>query len=234
MVAAAVTARVVIDIWSDVMCPWCVIGYKHLEQALAELDGEIAATLRWQPFELNPDMPPQGETRDAHIARKYGRSPEQFAEISNRISTLAAQAGFDMGWQGEGDPPPAMMWNTRRAHILLRWALETHGPDAQTRLKLALFRAHFQQRRNVSDPAVLLDIAAEAGFDRGGAEAALTDDGLDGKVAWEEDRAFQMNITGVPAMVVNGRMLIPGAQDPATYAAILRQAVERAGDGASA
>ncbi|WP_324743487.1 DsbA family oxidoreductase [Tsuneonella sp. CC-YZS046] len=228
------TSRVVIDIWSDVMCPWCVIGYKHLEQALAELDGEIVATLRWQPFELNPDMPPQGEPRDAHIARKYGRSPEQFAEISNRISTLAAQAGFDMGWQGEGHPPPAMMWNTRRAHILLRWALETHGPDAQTRLKLALFRAHFQQRRNVSDPVVLLDIAAEAGFDRGGVEAALADDGLDGKVAWEEDRAFQMNITGVPAMVVNGRMLIPGAQDPATYAAILRQAVERAGDGASA
>jgi predicted DsbA family dithiol-disulfide isomerase len=234
MVAAAMTAPVVIDIWSDVMCPWCVIGYKHLEQALAGLDGEIEAVVRWQPFELNPDMPPQGEPRDTHIARKYGRSPEQFAEVSNRIASMAAQAGFSMEWQGEGDPPPAMMWNTRRAHVLLRWALEAYGPDAQTRLKLALFSAHFQRRLNVSDPSVLLDIAEAAGLDRAQAEAALSDDGFDSKVAWEEDRAFQMNITGVPAMVVNGRILVPGAQDAQTYAAVLRQAVARADGGSAA
>lgn len=221
------TGRAVIDIWSDVMCPWCVVGYGNLEKALAELEGEIEATIRWRPFELNPEMPPQGEPRDAHIARKYRRSPEQLAEISDRIAALAEQAGFTMEWQGEGDPPPRMMWNTRAAHVLVRWALETAGPEAQTRLKLALFRAHFQYRRNVSDRQVLAAIAGEAGLDPVAARAALADDGLDSKVAWEEDRAFQMNITGVPAMVVNGHALIPGAQDSASYVNLLRRVLER-------
>lgn len=227
MVATKVTGKVVIDIWSDVMCPWCVIGYQNLDNALTQLDGEIEAVVRWLPFELNPDMLPEGELRDDHIARKYRRSPEEFAGISSKIAASAEQSGFTMEWQGEGDPPPQMMWNTRAAHILLRWALEAHGTEVQTRLKLALFRAHFQFRRNISDWQVLAAIAEEVGLDAAAAQAALADDDFDSKVAWEEDRASEMNITGVPAMVVNGYALIPGAQDPVTYVATLRRVVER-------
>lgn len=221
------TARLTIDIWSDVMCPWCVIGYKNLEKALAELDGEIEAEVRWMPFELNPNMAPAGEQQDAHITKKYGRPPEQMAQVRENIRNLATEAGFAMDWQGEGEPPPQMMWNTRAAHVLLRWALEARGAEAQTRLKLALFRAHFQQRRNVSDPAVLADIAEAEGFDREAALAAMADDRLAGVVAWEEDRGHEMNITGVPAMIINDRLMIPGAQPPETYVNALRHAVAK-------
>src|SRR5690606_7367936 len=99
--------------------------------------------------------------------------------------------------------------------------------EAQTRLKLALFRAHFRQRRNVSDPQVLADVAESEGFDRAEALAAIADDRLASTVAWEEDRAQEMMITGVPAMIVNGKMMIPGAQQPEVYVAALRQAVKR-------
>lgn len=221
------TEKLTIDIWSDVMCPWCVIGYKNLERGLAELEGEIEAEIRWMPFELNPTMARAGEEQDAHIARKYGRSPEQATQVRNQIRDLAEQAGFSLSYQGPGEAPPAMMWNTNAAHRLLRWALDAHGPAAQTRLKLALFRAHFQQRRNVSDPGVLVEIAEAEGLDRAGAAAALQDDRIGGAVAWEEDRAHDMMITGVPAMVVNGKMMIPGAQAPEVYVAALRQAVRR-------
>lgn len=219
--------RLTIDIWSDVMCPWCVIGYKNLEKGLAELNGEIEAEIRWMPFELNPTMSPSGEDQDTHIARKYGRSPDELAQTRGTIRDLAEKAGFSLSYEGEGEAPAPMMWNTNAAHRLLRWALETAGPEAQTRLKLALFRAHFQQRRNVSDPEVLADVAQAEGLERAAALVALTDDRLASTVAWEEDRAQDMMITGVPAMIVNGKMMIPGAQQPEVYVAALRQAVAR-------
>lgn len=221
------TTKLTIDIWSDVMCPWCVIGYKNLEKALVELEGEIEAEVRWMPFELNPNMAAGGEEQDAHIMKKYGRPPEQMAQVRDQIRSLAGQAGFPLDWQGAGEAPPRMMWNTRAAHVLLRWALEARGAQAQTGLKLALFKAHFQQHRNVSDPDVLADIAQGEGFDREAALAALADDRLAGIVAWEEDRGHEMNIAGVPAMIVNNRLMIPGAQQPETYVNALRHAVAK-------
>lgn len=221
------TARVAIDIWSDVMCPWCVIGYKNLEKALDALKGEVEAEVRWLPFELNPDMPPEGEDRAAHIARKYGRTAEQAAEASRHMAERAEAAGFPFDYAGEGEPPPAMMWNTYLAHKLLRWALAEHGPEAQTRLKLALFSAHFQHRRRIGERAVLLDVAEQQGFERDAASAALDDEALGQMVRREEQLAWENNITGVPAMVVDGRFLIPGAQEPETYASALRRVVAR-------
>jgi predicted DsbA family dithiol-disulfide isomerase len=221
------TARVTIDIWSDVMCPWCVIGYKHLERALGMLAGEIEAEIRWLPFELNPDMPPEGEGSRAHIARKYGRTPEQAAAGADMMAERARAAGFPFDYTGEGDPPPSMLWNTFDAHKLLRWALETHGAGAQTRLKLALFAAHFQQRRNIGDRAVLLDVAEAQGFDRAAAEAAFDDEGIAAAVRAEEQRAFDNNVNGVPAMVIDGQFLVPGAQEVATYVDVLRKVVAR-------
>ncbi|MGI9374714.1 MAG: DsbA family oxidoreductase [Tsuneonella suprasediminis] len=221
------TESVTIDIWSDVMCPWCVIGYRNLQAGLAQLEGEIAAEIRWLPFELNPDMPPEGEESRAHIARKYGRTGQQAAQASDMMADRARAAGFPFDYTGEGDPPPAMMWNTFAAHRLLRWALMAHGAAAQTRLKLALFAAHFQQRRRIGEREVLLDVAEEVGLDRASAAAALDDEALAQTVRAEEQRAFDMNVTGVPAMVIDGQFLVPGAQEPETYANVLRKIVAK-------
>jgi predicted DsbA family dithiol-disulfide isomerase len=222
-------AKLTIDIWSDVMCPWCVIGYRQLQQGLAELDGEIEAEVRWLPFELNPDMPPEGEAQDDHIARKYGRTPDQVSENRSQLNAIGQRAGYSFAYVGAGDPPRAMMRNTFAAHRLLKWALVECGAEAQTRLKLALFDAHFQQRRDVSDPEVLVDLAQGAGFDPASARAALADQALSEIVRQEQQLAYDMNVTGVPAMVVNGKFLIPGAQEPETYVSVLRKVVARGG-----
>lgn len=218
---------VTIDIWSDVMCPWCVIGYRNLYVGLGSVYPEIIADIRWLPFELNPDMPPEGEESRAHIARKYGRTGEQAAQASEMMAERARAAGFPFDYTGAGEAPPAMMWNTFAAHCLLRWALHAHGSESQTRLKLALFAAHFQQRRPIGQREVLLDVAEEAGFDRAAAGAALDDDALAQEVRAEERRAWDLNITGVPAMVIDGKFLVPGAQEPETYANILRKVVSK-------
>ena len=223
------TERVSVDIWSDVMCPWCVIGYQHLQHALATLAGEIEAQIRWLPFELNPDMPPEGEESRAHIARKYGRTPEQAAAGADMMAERAREAGFPFDYTGDGEAPPSMLWNTFEAHKLLRWALDDAGPARQTQLKLALFRAHFQQRRPIGDREVLLDVAEEAGLDRSEAQAALDDPSLGETVRAEERQAWEMNISGVPAMIFDGKFLVPGAQGPETYADVLRKVVARRG-----
>jgi len=220
-------AKLTVDIWSDIMCPWCVIGYKQLTKALDGLAGEVEAEVRWHPFELNPDMPAEGEGMAAHMLRKYGRQPDEASTA--RMVAMAAEAGYEMRYLGEGEEPSRNLWNTFLAHKLLHWALTGHGGAVQTRLKLALFDAHFQQRRNVSDAEVLLDVAESLGLDRAAAQAALADDALGEAVRAEESEARAMEINAVPAMVINGRYMIPGAQDAAGYASLLRQVVEREG-----
>lgn len=219
--------RMTIDIYSDVMCPWCLIGYGQLTKALDQLDGEIEAQLRWRPFELNPDMPQQGEEQEAHLQRKYRRSAEEGAAVRGQMKSIADSAGVSLSYEGSGEAPPAMMWNTRAAHKLLTWALEEAGPKVQTDLKLALFKAHFNERRNVSDETVLLDIAASVGLHREAAKAALADEDLEARVIAEERQAWDLNISGVPAMIVNGKFMIPGAQAPETYVNALRRVAEK-------
>ncbi|WP_086616883.1 DsbA family oxidoreductase [Erythrobacter tepidarius] len=217
------TDRLTIDIYSDVMCPWCLIGYGQLSRALDQLNGEIVAEIRWRPFELNPDMPREGEEQEAHLQRKYRRPAEEGARIREQMKTIAEEAGVSLSWEGKGETPPAMMWNTRDCHKLLAVALEQAGPAVQTQLKLALFRAHFNQRRNLSDRAVLLDLAVGAGLHRKAAEAALDDPELEARVIAEEQRAWDLNIFGVPAMIINSRFIIPGAQAPEVYVNALRR-----------
>lgn len=220
-------APVTIDIWSDVMCPWCVIGLNQLDKALALLGDEVAATIRFHPFELNPDMPPEGEPQSAHIMRKCGRTAEQSEEGRRALLQAGERAGYSFAYTGMGEAPQAMMWNTRAAHRLLVHALRDLGPQVQVRLKRALFDAHFEQRRNVSDPAVLADVAAVIGMDRAAAEAALADPEIDAIVTAGERQAWDNNITGVPAMVVNGKFLVPGAQEPQVYADVIRKVMAR-------
>jgi predicted DsbA family dithiol-disulfide isomerase len=219
--------RLTIDIYSDVMCPWCLIGYGQLTRALAQLEGEIAADIRWRPFELNPQMPVEGEEAEAHLQRKYGRSAEQGAALRGQMKAIATSAGVSLSYEGEGEAPPAMMWNTRDCHKLLAFALEQAGPGVQTALKLALFRAHFNQRQPLGTRAVLLDIAASVGLHREAAKAALDDPALEARVIAEEQQAWDLNISGVPAMIVEGKFLIPGAQAPEVYVNALRRVAEK-------
>jgi predicted DsbA family dithiol-disulfide isomerase len=221
--------QVDVQIWSDVMCPWCAIGYAQYAKALEQVGGEVEVTTSWMPFELNPDLPPEGKDQQKHLAEVYQRSPEEVAAMRAQMQARAEQAGFPMAWSGEGEEPAAWMWNTFEAHKLLRWALAVHGPEAQSRLSNALFRAHFQQRRAVGERAVLLDIAEEEGFDRAEAAAALDEEALAIATRMEEKRGLEMGINSVPSFIVNGRYLIPGAQEPEVFAAALRRVAEMAG-----
>lgn len=180
------------------------------------------------PFELNPDMPAEGKAQAQHLAENYRRSEAEVAEMRERMKAVAERAGVEMRFEGpEGEP--GMMWNTFEAHKLLRWALAVHGPEVQTRLSEALFAAHFRDHRRIGEREVLLDIAGEQGFDRAAAAAALDEEALAIATRMEERRGLEMGINSVPSFIVDGRYLIPGAQEPEVYAATLRRVAELMG-----
>jgi predicted DsbA family dithiol-disulfide isomerase len=213
-----------VHVWSDVMCPWCAVGWAQFSKALDEVRQDIAVEVCWMPFELNPDLPAEGKLQDRHLAEVYGRTSEEVAAMRAQMQQVAARAGFPMEWSGEGDEPPAMMWNTFDAHKLLRWALAEAGPEVQSRLSEALFRAHFQQRRDISDRETLLDVAEAEGLGRDRVREALTDEALAIATKMEEARGRRAGINSVPSFVVDGRYLIQGAREPGEYASLLRQA----------
>ncbi len=204
-----------IDIISDIVCPWCFIGYRQLERALdmAGLNGDI----HWHPFELNPAMPAQGEDMADHIARKYGASAEQSAATRQQMQAIAAPLGISFAARS------TRIWNSRAAHQLLHWARDS---GRQTALKLALFDAYFTRGENVSDPAVLLDAVAAAGLPRALAREVLENNSFADDVAAAEARWPDMNITGVPAMIIAERGLVMGAQGEERLAAALRKMAE--------
>jgi predicted DsbA family dithiol-disulfide isomerase len=202
-----------IDIVSDVVCPWCIIGYKQVEKALTLLPEPVDAEFHWHPFELNPDMPPEGEDAGQHIMRKYGRSPNEAKAARTQIKDTAAAIGFEFGDMGA-----RRLVNTFAAHKLLTKTGEEHGWEKQTELKLALFSAYFQKGRDVSNEAVLLEIAREIGLD---AKDWLTDEALSGTVRAEERYWINENITGVPAIIFDGKYMVPGAQSAETFAQVI-------------
>ena len=212
--AEAVPLR--IDIVSDVVCPWCIIGYKQVEQALGMLEQRVAAEIHWHPFELNPNMALEGEDTAEHIARKYGSTPEQSRANRQRLSDIGEGVGFAFKY-GDG----MRIYNTFKAHKLLTIFGSERGWKAQTALKLALFKAYFQDWRDVSDEAVLLDIAEAQGMDRDAAAAWLADDALTQTVRAEQAYWVNQNITGVPAIIFDQKFMVPGAQSAETFAGVI-------------
>ena len=207
-----------IDFISDIVCPWCVVGLGGLEAALGRLKGEgIAAEITFRPFELNPDMPPEGENIVDHIGRKYGSTPEQSAANRAMIRERAAEVGFDMRMD-----EASRIWNTFDAHRLLAWAAATAGPAGQKALKQALFAAHFTEGRNVSDRAVLAEAAGAAGLDAKEAAAVLADGRYADEVRAEQGLWRGRGINAVPAVVVEGKWLISGGQPAGVYEEALR------------
>jgi predicted DsbA family dithiol-disulfide isomerase len=202
-----------IDIVSDVVCPWCIIGYRQLEQALAA--SGTAHEIHWHPFELNPDMPPEGQNLAEHLAEKYGASAEQSKQNRARISQVGAELGFEFSFSDD-----MRMHNTFNVHQLLHWA-EQQGRMHD--LKQALFAAHFTHRRNLSDDAVLADVAAEIGLDRVEALAVLADQRFAAVVREAEHYWQSQGISGVPAIIFNQRHLVSGAQGVENFTRVLAQ-----------
>ena len=208
-----------IDFVSDIVCPWCVVGLGGLEAALDKLKAEgITAEVHFQPFELNPQMPPEGENIVEHIGRKYGSTPEQSAANRAMITERAAEAwpGFEMRMG-----PDSRIWNTFDAHRLLHWA-GTVGLDLQRALKEALFRAHFTEGRVMTDSGVLADAAATAGLDRAKAVEVLSGGLYAAEVRAAEALWVSRGINGVPAVVVEGKWLISGGQPAGVFEEALR------------
>ncbi len=218
--------KVTVDIWADVTCPWCAIAYTQFAKALKEVESEIEVEVRWMPFELNPDMGEEGVPQTRHLAQALGRSELEIEAMREQLLEVARAVGFPMEYDGPGEEPEPRIWNTFEAHKLLRWALSAEGMEAQTALKLALFRAHFQQRRRIGKREVLLDIAENLGFDRKAMEEAMADEALGIAVKMEEQRALEADLNSVPSFIFDGRYLVPGAQEPAVYVETLRKVVE--------
>lgn len=218
MTDAAPLKPLKIDFVSDVMCPWCAVGLGGLEQALERLQGEgIAADIAFQPFELNPDIAPEGENMGEHLARKYGSTPEQSAANRAAITARAAEVGVEMNFRDD-----SRMWNTFDAHRLLHWAGLT-APDKQAALKHALFGAHFTKGRNVSDAGVLTEAAETAGLDRAEAAEVLASGRYMQEVRTAQALWRARGITSVPAVVVEDKYLISGGQPTQVFVNALRE-----------
>ena len=216
--------KIQIDFVSDVVCPWCVIGLKGLEEALRRLDGEVAAELHFQPFELNPQMPFEGQNRDQHIAEKYGRSQAETDAVRDRIRERAATLGFEMRTNRE-----SRVYNSFDSHRLLHWAgvEDAKGGNRQAALKHALFQAYFTDGENIADRDVLVAKAEQAGLDPKQARAILDSDRYTADVRQEEESWLGAGISSVPAIIVNRKYLISGGQPPEIFENSLREIAQQ-------
>lgn len=206
-------AQLRIDIVSDVVCPWCIVGFLQLEQALK--DTQTDAEIHWHPFELNPQMAQEGQNLREHLAEKYGTTPQGSIDARARLTDIGKELGFAFNFTDD-----MRMANTFRAHQLLHWA-GTKG--LQHALKMKLLATNFTLNHNVNDNDVLADAAAEVGLDRDEALAVLEDGRFAETVRTQQQFWTSQGIQGVPAMVFNQRHLVTGAQGVDNYASMLQQ-----------
>lgn len=211
-----------IDFVSDVACPWCAIGLASLQQALTRLDGSVRADIHLQPFELNPQLPVEGEDANEHLMRKYGMDEEQLETNRAAIRERAAALGLAFNMR-----KGSRIYNTFDAHRLLHWA-ELQNRDLALALKRALLRAYFSDGENVADRAVLVRIARETGLDANAALRMLDSGECSDEVRAQERQFQQAGIHSVPATIVNGQYLISGGQPPEVFERALREIAAQA------
>lgn len=204
-----------IDFVSDVVCLWCAVGLASLEQALAALDGQVQAEIHFQPFELNPQMAPEGEDIAEHLGHKYGLNAAQLAQNQEAIRQRGAAVGFTFANQDK-----RRIYNTFDAHRLLHWA---EAAGRQHALKRALLVAYFTDGRDVSNHEVLADVAGSVGLDVVEARAVLASDRYAEDVRGDEQFFLRAGIRSVPAVIVNRQHLISGGQPPEVFEQALRQ-----------
>jgi predicted DsbA family dithiol-disulfide isomerase len=206
-----------ITLVSDVACPWCAIGQASIDRALERLGREVEAKLGVEPFELNPDMGPEGDAVVPYLQRKYGRTPEQIAQVQERIRQSGAAVGFSFGKREH-------VWNTFDAHRMLHWAsLEGRAWE----LKRALLRAYHAEGRNPGAHDVLVELAGEVGLDPGRAGQILEGVEFADEVRERERFWLERGVSGVPFVVVNGKYAIEGAQPPEAFEQAFREIAKR-------
>jgi len=205
--------KIKLDIVSDVVCPWCIIGYKNLQAAIDELGINDQIELQWQPFELNPNMPAEGQDLREHVAEKYGSTTEESKQARINITQSGAEAGFTFNFFDE-----MKIVNTRDAHVLLEYAF---SQGKQTALKLRLFSAAFTERKDISSRDTLLDEVVQVGLDIDQARAHLEDERYREEVVQQERHWQNLGISAVPAVVFNRTSAMSGAQPVAAYKQVL-------------
>jgi predicted DsbA family dithiol-disulfide isomerase len=213
-----VRPHIEVEIWSDVVCPWCYIGKRRFEAALASLGDEVDVGIVFRPYQLDPTASPgkSGPVRDAY-AKKFG-GPERAQEIIDHVTSVAADSGIQFRMDR------ALRANTLLAHRLI-WLAQSTGQ--QLAMKERLLQAYFIDGLDVGDPEVLASCAADIGLDRDRIMAFLeSDDGL-AEVRAEMQQAAELEITAVPTFVFDGKWMVPGAQDPDTFAQVLRTVVAK-------
>ena len=216
------TTQLKIDFVSDVSCPWCAIGLKSLDQALARVGADITAELHFQPFELNPQMAPEGQEITEHITEKYGITPEQAHANRENIRLRGEQVGFKFSMAHEPGGGRSRIYNTFDAHRLLHWA-ETLGASQQRALKEALLKAYFTDGQSPASHEVLVRVAGEAGLDTGRARDILASNTYADEVREREQFYLTQGIHSVPAVIINDRHLISGGQPAEVFEQALRQ-----------
>lgn len=204
-----------VDIVSDVSCPWCIIGYQSLRAALDEVDMTDSVQINWRPFELNPNMPAEGQDRVEHLQQKYGGTVEQMDANRQALIERGAALGYEFKF-----PVGGRVYNTFDAHRLIHWAAEF---GLQTKLKLALFDLYFQQAGDPSDHQQLLNVVESVGLDPAAAEQILNSDQYQQAVRSDQALSQQQEITAVPAFIFAGKYLVSGGQPKETFVNVLRE-----------
>src|SRR6266851_2374002 len=213
-----------VDVTSDVICPWCFIGKRRLEKAVAALRGQQDVRVRWHPFQLNPTMPKEGMNRKEYRTAKFG-SWERSLGLDAQVTAAGQGEGITFAFDKIVRTP-----NTFDAHRLI-WLADQEG--VQDAVVEAVFRAYFTEGRDISRAAVLLDVVAEAGLDRGRADAVLnSDEGL-AAIRAAEEQARRAGVQGVPYFLINGTLALSGAREPSAFLDAFEQAEATPGDEGS-
>lgn len=207
------TATIKLDFISDVVCPWCIIGYKRLVKAINELEIQDRIDLEWQPFELNPGMPAEGENVREHIIRKYGSTLQESKRSEENIAELGAELDFRFDFFED-----MKIVNTRDAHILLDYARDQ---AKQTGLKMRLFNAFFNERKDISDRQILIQELQQVGLDGDEALLRLENDEARERVKTTESFWHRLGVSSVPTMVFNRSSALTGAQPVEVYKQVL-------------
>ncbi|MBU2903764.1 MULTISPECIES: DsbA family oxidoreductase [Arenibacter] len=211
--------KIKIDIVSDVVCPWCTIGYKRLDKAISEMGIQDQVEIEWQPFELNPHMPKEGQNVQEHIAEKYGSSLEDQKRSQEYMAEAGAELGFTFDYFDE-----MRMANTFEAHILLEYA-KAFGK--QTELKMRLTTAFFSERKDVSDRAILKQALLDVGLNAEEALAKLDNDEARYEIRSKEDYWKNLGVNSVPTIVFNRKSAVTGAQPVDVFKQILTEVIEQ-------
>jgi predicted DsbA family dithiol-disulfide isomerase len=211
-----------IDIISDVVCPWCYLGQRRLQLALEQLAGSVSADIAWKPYQLDPNVPPEGIDTFDYLAKRIGGA-DQVRKSHAMLNTLGAEIGLPFALDKAKIFP-----NTMDAHRLIHWA-GLVSPAVQDKVARALFAANFVGGENVADHAVLLKIATDAGMDRGKVETLLAGEEDRDVIEAEIVEAQRMGVSGVPFFVVNGKYAISGAQGVEVFVNALSQIAEKEG-----